>query len=665
MSYLDAAIANSRQHAAACFDAFVKGVGTPATPPELTAAGRSGSFADFGQREANHHYEQLRHNRDRPYSIIRLVAQRIARQPIRVARLHDKGSKGRQAFWQGRAKAFDASGRVVPCSRLDLLPGQFKAMADNLEPYETHPLLTTLADPNPLMTSWALKFITIAQLEITGKAFWWTVGRGKDATRSWRHQRANVNLTPGSEEPPNQIWPLPPPWMTPIHEPSLFSSWRCQPNTMAQPFTIPGEKVVYYFYPNPEDLCGALSPMQAVSRQVAVGESISTAQERMFRNSVNPDLLITIGRHPELATGTPQRPMLSKEQRAQIIGWIKNSYRGMERYHEPLIMDALIEDVKRLSGTTTREMDFINSSKRSDEQLDQGFLVNSISMGRVEGANRASSLVADEHLALNNLDPKIELLSEVMTEWLGPQFALPGEKLVVYLEPIKTSDPDYILNEDKTLMAGCGLKYQEFRERHNLPEIPALNDYMVTPWGLLPMPEPGKPLVAPAGGGFGGGPQDEVPPDEEGGGAAGKPPKGPKPKPAAPADVDESEKMAAAVTKAVNDAIGRQPTTTVNAYIAPPAVTVKAPTVNVEASPVNVYPEFHIAPPAVNVEAPNVNVAAPNVSVAAPNVTVEPPAVTVEAPNVKVAAPTVNVAPPSVNVAAPAVNIEFPVVDDA
>ena len=494
MSFLDRVVAASRQHADACFDAFTKGVGggTPMSPPELMAASRSGAFADFSARaDANHHEEQFRHNRERPYSIIRLIAQRLARQPIRVARLHEQGSKDREAFWKGQVKAFDTAGRIVMCQRRDLLPGKFKAMADNLEPYETHPLLTTLADPNPLMTSWALKFVTIAQLEITGKAYWWTTTEKREGgTRA-------LNLTPGAVEPPNQIWPVPPQWMAPKHEPTLFAYWDCQPNAMAKPFAIPGDRVVYFHYPDPADLLGAMSPLQANSRKVAVGEEIANAQLASFKNALNPDLLISIGRHPELATGEKQRPYLTKEQRAQIIGWVKAMYRSSERYHEPLILDALIEDVKRLDRGLTREMDHIRSSQRNDEQLDQGFIVNSISMGRVEGANRASAVMADEHLVNNNLAPKGEMLSEVMTEWLGPQYAREGEKLIVYLEEIKTSDPDYVLNEDRVLIQGGGLKYNEWRGRHNLPDIPEFENYIVTNNGPVPMPKPGEPLIAP------------------------------------------------------------------------------------------------------------------------------------------------------------------------
>ena len=477
MSFLDEAIKRSKLHAEACFSHFAKAA--TARPPFM-GSGRETLPGLAGQLGGNER-EQFRHNRDRPYSIIRLIAQRIARQPIRVARLHEKGSKERAAFWSGRVKAFDAKGRLLAVSRKDLLPGNFKAMADNLEPYETHPLLTTLADPNPLMTSWTLKYLTVAQLEITGKAFWWTTADHRDGNRA-------LNLTPGAVEPPNQIWPMPPQWMTPIHQPSLFAFWQCQSDSGAKPFLIDGDSVVYFYYPDPSNMLGALSPLQANGRRVAVGEEITNAQLGSFKNALNPDLLISIGRHPELATGEKQRPYLTKEQRAQIIGWVKAMHQGTNRYHEPLIMDALIEDVKRLDSGLTREMDHIKSSVRNDEQLDQGFLVNSISMGRVEGANRASSVMADEHLTLNCLAPKVELLSEVMTEWLGPQYARAGEKLIVYLEEIKTSDPDYMLAEDQVLIQGSLVKFNEMRSRHNLPDIPEFEDYLVSPTGPVPMP---------------------------------------------------------------------------------------------------------------------------------------------------------------------------------
>lgn len=642
MSFLESAIASSRQHADACFDAFLKSVGSNPSPPQLLAAARGGGIlADFNARaDANHHAEQFRHNRDRPYSIIRLISQRIARQPIRVARLHDKGNKERQAFWNGRVKAFDAAGKIVSASRLELLPAKYKAMADNLEPYETHPLLTTLADPNPVMTSWGLKYTAVSHLLITGKAFWWTTANGQPAPA-----RA-TNLTPGPAEPASQIWPILPSWMTPIHEPSIYAAWECRPNEMAKGFKIPSENVVYFYEVDPANpLLGALSPLQANGRRVAIGESISNAQKKGFDNSLNPDLLISIGRHPELATGEKQRPMLTKEQREQIIRWVKSMYRGTERNHDPLILDALIEDVRRLDSGLTREMDHIKSSVRNDEQLDQGFLVNSISMGRVEGANRASSVMADEHLVSNVLAPLCEQMSEVMTEWLGPQYARPGEKLVVFLEEIKTSDPDYILNEDKVLIQGCLSKFNEMRERHHLPAIPEFDDYIVTPQGPMPMPKKGEPLMA-----------KPAPPQPPPGGKPGEPPAGAMvPKPTPPKPPKKPNKTMASLVRKVA-MLARAPAlpspAVVNNYIAAPA-----------APPA---PNVSVAPTTVNVAPPTVNVAAARheINIQPPNVTVESPTVNVEAPAVNVESPTVNVAQPAITVLPPSVHIDFPVTEE-
>ena len=593
MSFLESAIASSRQHADACFDAFLKSVGSNPSPPQLLAAARGGGIlADFNARaDANHHAEQFRHNRDRPYSIIRLISQRIARQPIRVARLHDKGNKERQAFWGQRVKAFDGAGKVVSVARHELLPARFKAMADNLEPYETHPLLTTLADPNPVMTSWGLKYTAVSHLLITGKAFWWTTG---DKAAGQPAPSRATNLTPGPAEPSSQIWPILPSWMTPIHEPSIYAAWECRPNEMAKGFRIPGENVVYFYEVDPANpLLGALSPLQANARRVAIGESISNAQKKGFDNSLNPDLLISIGRHPELATGEKQRPMLTKEQRAQIVGWVRERLRGTDRHHEPLILDALIEDVKRLDNGLTREMDHIKSSVRNDEQLDQGFLVNSISMGRVEGANRASSVMADEHLVSNVLAPLCEQMSEVMTEWLGPQYARPGEKLVVYLEEIKTSDPDYILNEDKVALSVCGLEFNEWRERHHLPPIAAFDGYMITPQGPMPMPKKGEALMAkPAP------PPAPVPPPASV--QAGKP----------PVPVPPPKKKPGKATKAFRrmerkmDALAAPSPAVVNNYIAAPPAP-PAPSVNIAPTTVNVAaPAMPVLPSQVVVEFP-------------------------------------------------------------
>ena len=49
------------------------------------------------------------------------------------------------------------------------------AISDELQIIEQHELLDAIDDPNELMVRWTLLYVTLAGLELTGRAHWWFV----------------------------------------------------------------------------------------------------------------------------------------------------------------------------------------------------------------------------------------------------------------------------------------------------------------------------------------------------------------------------------------------------------------------------------------------------------------------------------------------------------
>ena len=326
--------------------------------------------------------EQLRHFSGWVYSSIRPIAQRIAGQPIHV-------------------------GRVKSPRRLA------SKSAGSVEPLDTHPILDLLANPNDLMVAWSLLFTTVASLELSGRQLWWL---------------------PKQE----QILPIPTSWILGFEGTTAFNSFKVRPPNTAEAVNLPAKECVYFSYPDPSDPHGATSPLQAVGGAVDSDEAITTSQISMFRKGIHPSHAIIVGKtpHPDIPAGI--RPRLTGPQERQVIGAIRKRYAGTHRHGEPLILDGLIEDVKKLSNTPA-EMDWLNSGKMTKARIAQAFGVNPIIMGEIESANRASSTVADQHFIEYTVNPKIELLSQCLTEYLSPQF---GGGLVVWIEPCVANDSE-------------------------------------------------------------------------------------------------------------------------------------------------------------------------------------------------------------------------------
>jgi phage portal protein BeeE len=157
--------------------------------------------------------------------------------------------------------------------------------------------------------------------------------------------------------------------------------------------------------------------------------------------------------------------------RRQIITAIRQPYAGTMRHGDPIILDGLIEDIKRLSNTPA-EMDWLSSQQSTKARITQGFGTNPIVMGEVENANRASATVADQHFVDNTANPKIELISQCLTEWLGPMFASDGERLLIWIERCTVHDAEMAVKRMDVLGKYAAVTGNELRAWAGLPEDP-------------------------------------------------------------------------------------------------------------------------------------------------------------------------------------------------
>src|SRR5689334_15550344 len=120
MSALANAFAESQRSLLSCKSAVAS------SPAEtLLAAGPSG--IGYTRNDSNRAANQYRHFKNWAAAAIRVIAERLAAQPIRV----------------GRVKAGTKLGTKD---------------ASDVEPLKTHPVLDAFANPNPLMTSWHLLY---------------------------------------------------------------------------------------------------------------------------------------------------------------------------------------------------------------------------------------------------------------------------------------------------------------------------------------------------------------------------------------------------------------------------------------------------------------------------------------------------------------------------
>jgi phage portal protein BeeE len=389
---------------------------------DMLSRGPSGALSQ--RSEFSRAAEQLRHFTGWVYASVRPIAQKIAGQPIRVGRASAGPKRVKQAAHGGNPLA----SRGFSVGALD-----------------DHPVLQLLADPNDLMVAWSLVYSTVASLELTGCSLWWLPEL--DGRR--------------------QVFPIPTSWIQATEGTTRFERWLIRPPShAAEPLPIDAAEACYFSYPNPADPHGTWSPLQAAGAAVDADESITASQRSMFSRGIHPSHAVIVGKND--ATG--RRPELTGAQQRQIIRAIRERYGSVYHHGEPIILDGLIEDIKRLSNTP-EEMDWLNSGKATKGRITQGFGTNPIIMGELEGANRASALAAEIHFADFTVNPKIELISQCLTEWLGPMFAADGERLAIWIEPVVPRDADMELRRYQVLGQFGAVTVNELRAWAGLPEV--------------------------------------------------------------------------------------------------------------------------------------------------------------------------------------------------
>ena len=398
------------------------------------SVGPGGMGGNVNHNEIQNTRKQLQAaKRDTSWTAIRPIANKIAAQEFRVGKQR-KATVGVPPVKNQKSK--------FPLSVKNLAPEFIRkrisrqAQRTGFELLDDHALYDWLDEPNKFMNRWALMWVTTVSIAATGKAYWF-VEEGTD------------DLT-GEER--LFFWYLPPDWVTPIHtEQQAFAGWKIKTANGQFEEEVPFEKIIYFPFPDPENPTGTISLLQTQSRSINIDESILNAQLHSMHNAVRPGIAIVAGRMDQMpgTTGPGPKIRFTAEQRKQLINAIRMHYQGVMHSDEPFILDADIQDVKPVFSKP-HELAFGEGSRLARGRIMQGTGVNPIVTGEIEGANRASAIVADTNFFGLVVNPIIALISASLTMHLAPQIADSGDKLFIWLDQAQARDHEAIRQRIQT-----------------------------------------------------------------------------------------------------------------------------------------------------------------------------------------------------------------------
>jgi len=412
-----------------------------------------------GYRSKTQYQEQEQRFRGWPFAAIRPIAQTIAGQSFMLAKEPSRGgNKASVGCIPGQLRKDGGKRDVL------IMPGHgtvtvpkfviraMKRPAEGLELYESHPLLDILSHPNNLMVTWQFLYAIIGSLELTGWShLWLTFSEGRRV-----------------------IWPLPTSWVSPIHvtpdgRPKPFYGWNIRPGGSGEPVNVPGDEVVPIAYTNPSNLLAATSPMAAQSDAILTDESIQRAQREVMENSIWPRYAIVAGDidDPDDLGGREQasslgRPLLEQWQREELQSILKQLYGGTLNAGEPIVLDRLISEIKEL-GNKPAEMQFKESGEITKKRILTGYGTSGFVIGETEPTSRAASAVSRIHFADFTINPKIELVSQVLTNFVAPRLAKGGERLFLWIDPYEPEDREQTRKDVELAIKARAINRDEVR----------------------------------------------------------------------------------------------------------------------------------------------------------------------------------------------------------
>jgi HK97 family phage portal protein len=298
----------------------------------------------------------------------------------------------------------------------------------------THPLCRLLDNPNPWMTAWELWYLTVVYLELTGNCFWYVA----------------PNSNNGS---PGEIWVVPTPWVKVIPDATHYvKEYQVSaPNTATESFS-PGE-IIHLKYPNPLDLHYGLSPLQANALTIDANMELLKSRYQTFLAGPRPGVILQT--EQTLTDVTVKR----LEEKLQA------KFGGRDNWHRPMVLE---QGLKASPWTLTpAEMDFLNSSKMTREEIFALFRVPPPIAGLVENMGLGADIWFGSRVMFceGTVQPKLDLMGQALTRDLGRRY---GQDVAIAFPDCSPRNTEQRRKDDE-LDAKLGLRtYNEIRRSRGL-----------------------------------------------------------------------------------------------------------------------------------------------------------------------------------------------------
>jgi len=313
--------------------------------------------------------------------------------------------------------------------------------ASRIQEVVDHPLLTLLAQVNPIHNAFDLWELTTLYQEVHGSAYWYI-------------ERDALGV-------PSQIWILPAQNVTPKREPdsaNIVDYYEYRAGARCQRFDP--SQCIHFRYPNPRDpYSSGLSPLQACFEQVSLTSDYTAFRQAKLQNRAIPDAIIS----PDESLGEEERDRLESQ-------WNQKFRRGGAG--RVVVSDASLK--VQLLNQSLGDLAALADTKATKEDIANAFHVP---LSMLSTDTNLANLQAAEHQHMSKaISPRLRRRDEKLNEQLIPLYD-PSRRLFLASEdPVPINRALTAKEKELDLKYGVVTINEDRMERGLEP----------VPWGWVP-----------------------------------------------------------------------------------------------------------------------------------------------------------------------------------
>jgi len=209
---------------------------------------------------------------------------------------------------------------------------------------------------------------------------------------------------------PDQIWPLPSQFVNPVFGDDLDNPIKSYIyKAGAAEIEIPEDQVIFFTYPNPNNVFTGFGCVKGVASAVYIREQMDDFEKALFENKARIGGLLT----PKAGVN------VSDKDRERLKVMVEQSYAGAKKAGQ-LVVPPIDMDLKT-DTMTPEEMNYIEGRSVNMEEISLAFDIPPGALTS-KSVNLANAKVADNRHAKNGILPRCERYADKLNEKFLPLY---------------------------------------------------------------------------------------------------------------------------------------------------------------------------------------------------------------------------------------------------